>query len=33
MPSYDYATVPTINAFAQSNAFIRGLMGPFGGGK
>lgn len=31
--SYDYAPVPTVKAFAQSNAFIRGLLGPFGSGK
>lgn len=30
---YSYKSVPTIKAFSQSNAFIRGLMGPFGSGK
>lgn len=30
---YDYAHAPTIRAFSRSNAFIRGLMGPFGSGK
>lgn len=30
---YDYRGVPTIRRFAQSNAFIRGLVGPFGSGK
>lgn len=30
---YSYAPVPTIREFAQSNAFIRGLMGGFGSGK
>ena len=31
--TYDYDPVPTIRKFALSNAFIRGLMGPFGSGK
>lgn len=30
---YDYSPVPTVKQFANSNAFIRGLMGPFGSGK
>lgn len=30
---YAYDFVPTIRAFARSDAFIRGLMGPFGSGK
>ena len=30
---YDYSNVPTIQAFHRSNAFIRGLMGPFRSGK
>ena len=30
---YDRSAVPTIRAFMQSDAFIRGLMGPIGGGK
>lgn len=30
---YDYTDVPTIAKFAASNAFIRGLVGPFGSGK
>lgn len=30
---YSYKDVPTIKAFSESNAFIRGLMGPFGSGK
>lgn len=30
---YSYENAPTIRAFATSNAFIRGLMGPFGSGK
>jgi hypothetical protein len=30
---YSYAGVPTIRAFSQSDAFVRGLMGPFGSGK
>ncbi|MEN6420779.1 MAG: hypothetical protein ABFD76_02435 [Smithella sp.] len=30
---YNYADVPTIARFAQSNKRIRGLMGPFGSGK
>lgn len=30
---YDYASVPTIRDFHRSQAFIRGLMGPFGSGK
>jgi hypothetical protein len=31
--TYTYASVPTVKRFAQSQAFIRGLMGPFGSGK
>ena len=30
---YSYGDVPTIQRFADSPAFIRGLMGPFGSGK
>ncbi len=30
---YDTADVPTVKAFLDSRAFIRGLMGPFGSGK
>ncbi len=30
---YSYADVPTIYAFAASNARVRGLMGPFRSGK
>ena len=30
---YSYVHAPTIKEFAQSQAFIRGLMGPFGSGK
>lgn len=30
---YSYRDAPTIKAFAESDAFIRGLMGPFGSGK
>lgn len=30
---YDYSYVPTVREFAASNAFIRGLVGPFGSGK
>lgn len=30
---YSYKDVPTIKEFSQSKAFIRGLMGPVGGGK
>lgn len=30
---YNVADVPTIKAFLNSDAFIRGLMGPFGSGK
>lgn len=30
---FDYSHVPTVGAFAVSDAFIRGLMGPFGSGK
>lgn len=30
---YSYKNVPTIKAFAQSDAFIRALIGPFGSGK
>lgn len=30
---YDYSGVPTVAAFARSDASIRGLMGPFGSGK
>lgn len=30
---YSYFGSPTLKAFAASNAFIRGLMGPFGSGK
>ena len=37
MPSaeirYSYAEVPVIREFANSNAFIRGLIGPFRSGK
>jgi hypothetical protein len=31
--AYDYSDVPTVKAFSASNAFIRGLMGPFRSGK
>lgn len=31
--NYDYGTVPTIGAFSNSDAFVRGLCGPFGSGK
>ncbi len=31
--AYDYKDVPTIARFAASNAFIRGLLGPYGSGK
>lgn len=31
--SYSYESVPTVKRFSQSQAFIRGLMGPFGSGK
>lgn len=31
--SYSYADVPTIEAFSNSDAFIRGLQGPFASGK
>lgn len=30
---YSYNDVPTIREFAQSNAFIRGILGPLGSGK
>lgn len=30
---YSYRDVPTVKAFSESDAFIRGLMGPFGSGK
>lgn len=30
---YSYRDAPTIKAFSESNAFIRGLMGPFRSGK
>ncbi len=30
---YSYRDAPTIAAFAESNARLRGLMGPFGSGK
>lgn len=30
---YSYAGVPTIKRFSESDAFMRGLMGPFGSGK
>lgn len=30
---YSYKNAPTIKQFSQSNAFVRGLMGPFGSGK
>jgi hypothetical protein len=30
---YSYKAAPTIRAFRDSDAFIRGLMGPFGSGK
>lgn len=30
---YDYADVPTIQAFSESDAQVRALMGPFGSGK
>lgn len=30
---YSYGDAPTIKRFAESRAFIRGLMGPFGSGK
>ncbi len=29
----NYTGTPTINRFQQSNAFVRGLMGPYGSGK
>lgn len=31
--TYSYQNVPTIEAFANSDKFFRGLMGPFGSGK
>jgi len=31
--SYDLTNVPTVRDFMKSDAFIRGLMGPFGSGK
>ncbi len=31
--TYDYSDVPTCQEFAASNAFMRGLQGPFGSGK
>ena len=31
--NYSYDDVPTIKAFSEDNSFIRGLMGPVGGGK
>ena len=30
---YDYGDVPTVKAFSEARAPIRGLMGPFGSGK
>jgi hypothetical protein len=33
VPAYSYRHVPTIRAFSESDAFVRGLMGPLGGGK
>ena len=30
---YHYADVPTLEEFALSNAFIRGVLGPLGSGK
>lgn len=30
---YSYRDAPTIRAFSESDAFMRGLMGPFGSGK
>lgn len=30
---YSYEHAPTIREFSRSNAFVRGLMGPFGSGK
>ena len=30
---YSYLSVPTCQAFAEDDSFIRGLMGPFGSGK
>ena len=30
---YSYADAPTLKRFSESNAFIRGVMGPFGSGK
>jgi hypothetical protein len=33
MVPYSYKDVPTVLRFSQSDAFIRGLMGPFGSGK
>jgi hypothetical protein len=30
---YDYSDAPTLEAFAASNARVRGVMGPFGSGK
>lgn len=31
--AYDYEGCPTLAAFARSNAFMRGIVGPFGSGK
>lgn len=33
MPTVDYKPSPVANQFMQSNAFIKGLVGPFGSGK
>ena len=33
MADYDYRDVPTVRAFSECDAFFRGLMGCFGGGK
>lgn len=33
MPTYNCSDMPTIGAFFDSDAFIRGLSGPFGSGK
>ena len=31
--AFDYEQAPTIAEFSESDAFVRGLMGPFGSGK
>lgn len=33
MPSYSCRNMPTIQAFFDSDAFVRGILGPFGSGK